>query len=515
MADSSPTTAGSFPHTRGARTGLADESLPARIIPAYAGSTPVSRSGPGSARDHPRIRGEHMSCWSATVTLPGSSPHTRGARPFSCRYLAPTRIIPAYAGSTGQGLGELRVGWDHPRIRGEHVEKAGETSLGTGSSPHTRGAPLVAYAVRGRHGIIPAYAGSTHGRAGELWRRGDHPRIRGEHAGSGASGLTSKGSSPHTRGARHRTAAPCARPRIIPAYAGSTLETVTCAMVHRDHPRIRGEHTAESVFGPIVTGSSPHTRGARRALRDRLLRAGIIPAYAGSTGACCSPPRGCGDHPRIRGEHPRRRASSPWRSGSSPHTRGALDQEVRDMRPRGIIPAYAGSTSRASTARRCARDHPRIRGEHPRARRSELCLAGSSPHTRGAHQRGVLHEPAEGIIPAYAGSTRQSRISIVSLLGSSPHTRGAPLSPHDAAPVRGIIPAYAGSTRRRSRRGSRPRDHPRIRGEHVRNRGGGSMTPGSSPHTRGAPLSPSVTLRWSRIIPAYAGSTSRASTGSA
>ena len=136
-----------------------------------------------------------------------------------------------------------------------------------------------------RHGIIPAYAGST--------------------PSSNAPRRTNTGSSPHTRGAR-------------------------CTTWHRrrtggDHPRIRGEH---SFYG--------HHAGAP---------SGIIPAYAGSTrvvknesgeplgssphtrGAPIRPnPRGSGrwDHPRIRGEHLTALRSTRWLTR--------------------IIPAYAGST---------------------------------------------------------------------------------------------------------------------------------------------------------------------------
>ena len=266
-----------------------------------------SRCYDKNCRDHPRIRGEHhaqlvvhrwvdgiipayagstFSMVSGSENLPGSSPHTRGAR--SPRPCSPPR--PA----------------DHPRIRGEH------------SVAHP--------AVRERPGIIPAYAGSTvrytilrSGRSGSSPHTrgapispstcprpcGDHPRIRGEHplaafcyklcfgiipayAGSTERGSRDdtlfRGSSPHTRGA--------------PTSGGAMPSR------REDHPRIRGEHAllgdpschgvgiipayagSTSAVERLVsqmTGSSPHTRGARRA------RQGGQPRLR--------------DHPRIRGEH--------------------------------------------------------------------------------------------------------------------------------------------------------------------------------------------------------------------
>ena len=263
--------------------------------------------------------------------------------------------------------------------------------------------------VAGAPGIIPAYAGST------------------KISVAQDSGLG--GSSPHTRGARSRGR------RRRPS--------------RRDHPRIRGEHEDKDFKQPhiqgiipayagstldvpgldlVVAGSSPHTRGAR---------VGAPP--------CIGEFR---DHPRIRGEH------RPVRLPGRP--------------PRGIIPAYAGSTffsdafsqagqgssphtRGAPTRRRCAgtrtRDHPRIRGEHREPR--------------------PVHAALDGIIPAYAGSTAMIAFSESPNSGSSPHTRGAPWS---------ACAATATGT-----------DHPRIRGEHY-----------------GISLD---SMLYARIIPAYAGST--------
>ena len=298
-------------------------------------------------------------------------------------------IIPAYAGST------------LPLVCSASVYK--------GSSPHARGAQLIDHALGGREGIIPAYAGSTHalqqrcaGAQGSsphargallislaFYRESkDHPRIRGEH-------VTLRGLRRRLRG-------------IIPAYAGSTVDTVPMSVV------------------PV--GSSPHTRGARsrqggrtRARRDhprirgehgiRADRAGgaqgIIPAYAGSTSSYRSP--------------------STWARGSSPHTRGAptsskgVAMDTRDhprirgerlriahrrLFRRGIIPAYAGSTSPTTSSEAAPGDHPRIRGEHSVVR--------------------VVEPVDRGIIPAYAGSTVISIWEGIKETGSSPHTRGAP-----------------------------------------------------------------------------------------
>ena len=156
-----------------------------------------------------------------------------------------------------------------------------------------------------------------------------------------------------------------------------------------------------------LTGSSPHTRGARQRLPLKQ--------------KCCR------DHPRIRGEHVKHLLCAGDKVGSSPHTRGALFTYV--------------------TVHIRKWDHPRIRGEH------QLTL--------------LVAVLPRGIIPAYAGSTIMNGIYTSERAGSSPHTRGAPAAPGTsaastrdhprirgehraqldvAAVLDGIIPAYAGST---------------------------------------------------------------------
>ena len=178
-----------------------------------------------------------------------------------------------------------------------------------------------------------------------------------------------------------------------------------------DHPRIRGEHRSRSDLHVYHLGSSPHTRGAPALLRASLPRPGIIPAYAGSTGASTGFSASSGDHPRIRGEHGLTVRLSTAGPGSSPHTRGALLSRQWGAVLPGIIPAYAGSTAAEIMEHLCTQDHPRIRGEHGLATLAHLRVLGSSPHTRGAlHASQCIRSPS-GIIPAYAGSTRAALCS--------------------------------------------------------------------------------------------------------
>ena len=254
--------------------------------------------------DHPRIRGEHPRAPVTIVHGAGSSPHTRGARGRRARGQPTSRIIPAYAGSTPRSKSPGGFFQDHPRIRGEHDVYDMVTARGRGSSPHTRGARRRPEQPVLERGIIPAYAGSTFATRRPRMSMPDHPRIRGEHGGCQAILVDSDGSSPHTRGARQTRRVGGDDVGIIPAYAGSTFDALVDGVDQMDHPRIRGEHVAEMFKFPLHPGSSPHTRGAPVSVERAVIKSAdhprirgehppspvvssnsgrIIPAYAGST----------------------------------------------------------------------------------------------------------------------------------------------------------------------------------------------------------------------------------------
>ena len=376
---------GSSPHTRGAPSSRMNSSKMRGIIPAYAGSTRSPRRARGWLPDHPRIRGEHGYFEVVVDPVQGSSPHTRGAQRLGGFLPRSARIIPAYAGSTSPTPPRSPTRTDHPRIRGEHLACDTELLLGEGSSPHTRGALRHSPRTDRRQRIIPAYAGSTSVDCPPTVAPADHPRIRGEHELKAYINRMRAGSSPHTRGAPSADVERVVRERIIPAYAGSTSPPGLPPEPSPDHPRIRGEHFQTFMADIAERGSSPHTRGARRHGHSAGRRQWIIPAYAGSTRGLTRDRRHRADHPRIRGEHVTAEWRPRTESGSSPHTRGARRSENRVGGHQRIIPAYAGSTQDGFTYMPEAGDHPRIRGEHHRLGCAGDFGQGSSPHTRGAH----------------------------------------------------------------------------------------------------------------------------------
>ena len=207
--------------------------------------------------------------------------------------------------------------------------------------------------------------------------------------------------------------------------------------------------------------------------------------------------------------------------------RGTLCNSMPMYSTLGIIPAYAGNTyAEVCVVRRCG-DHPRVCGEHDVLVDYEICHTGSSPRMRGTLHGVSAVLIIHGIIPAYAGNTlcstcklscwkdhprvcgEHSRDRLISMMssGSSPRMRGTLAARCHVAVLAGIIPAYAGNTWYGCRSGYSVRDHPRVCGEHWK------WTPlplrqfGSSPRMRGTQHDVHFIVIIAGIIPAYAGNT--------
>ena len=152
---------GSSPRVRGTLGRVQGGRPPRGIIPACAGNTRCSESAPCRGRDHPRVCGEHAHSFHELVHGLGSSPRVRGTLQRCYIPDMGEGIIPACAGNT---MGELRRDddrGDHPRVCGEHRQKARNLLATAGSSPRVRGTPGRRWCCELRPGIIPACAGNT------------------------------------------------------------------------------------------------------------------------------------------------------------------------------------------------------------------------------------------------------------------------------------------------------------------------------------------------------------------
>ena len=275
--------------------------------------------------------------------------------------------------------------------------------------------------------------------------------------------------------------------RLIPAHAG---KTVTCCTP----PHLRA-------------GSSPLTRGKRIMGQQAARGQGLIPAHAGKT-----------------------TSSSAWTPptwGSSPLTRGKPAIAGIAAKKGRLIPAHAGKTDLIGVERDLGEAHPRSRGENRPILAPWIGVAGSSPLTRGKLQTHLARTANRGLIPAHAGKTSRwerrrgcpwahprsrgenslMRASAAVVVGSSPLTRGK--RAHDTRFRRavGLIPAHAGKTNEPSFTALITGAHPRSRGENWWMPVARGLRAGSSPLTRGKHGGPTRRVTADRLIPAHAGKT--------
>ena len=135
------------------------------------------------------------------------------------------------------------------------------------------------------------------------------------------------------------------------------------------------------------------------------------------------------------------------------------------MRP-GITPAYAGNTPFIFLRCEPLWDHPRLRGEHTALGKKKKRRLGSPPPTRGTLGNATKQAISNRITPAYAGNT--------TIWNDNQFT---------------------------------DKDHPRLRGEHVKNKLFTSLFWGSPPPTRGTRFMTIWVMLMNGITPAYAGNT--------
>ena len=335
---------GSSPLARGLPPSPRAWTWVARIIPARAGFTRSRRFRACACGDHPRSRGGYLSRGRDLRAEAGSSPLARGLRILLRRNRLRIRIIPARAGFTSSRGFQAREHWDHPRSRGVYSRPEMVLLTMEGSSPLARGllTPVPDHTIVVR--IIPARAGfTTAGRLGFMSTK-DHPRSRGVYRSRRVAVRAASGSSPLARGLPIRHGEEHDPWGIIPARAGFTVFKRGNIVYGSDHPRSRGVYWSTRQFPGAIVGSSPLARGLRALWNEQYDIEGIIPARAGFTRYPRKGNDHNSDHPRSRGVYPFLMAFRTSGLGSSPLARGLLTRISVVPIVGGIIPARAGFT---------------------------------------------------------------------------------------------------------------------------------------------------------------------------
>ena len=236
------------------------------------------------------------------------------------------------------------------------------------------------------------------------------------------------GSSPRMRGTHARASPYTVAPGLIPTYAGNTEDEPGRTRMPRAHPHVCGEHACHSWLLRLLLGSSPRMRGTLLLTVLRVSSSGLIPTYAGNTAVARHLTPLAGAHPHVCGEHQSPVINDGRGRGSSPRMRGTpLDVDYPDE-GLGLIPTYAGNTTRGRAFSYLIRAHPHVCGEHDSSPSRRVSFQGSSPRMRGTRRLGFRCWRCRGLIPTYAGNTRAGARKH-GFSGAHPHVCGEhPLS---------------------------------------------------------------------------------------
>ena len=216
------------------------------------------------------------------------------------------------------------------------------------------------------------------------------------------------GSSPRGRG--KLGGVPCFPPRfrLIPAWAGKTCGGSGQHEGRWAHPRVGGENLVGEVAQNLFPGSSPRGRGKRSSFSVSCRPIRLIPAWAGKTGTGCGACSRGRAHPRVGGENRQALAQLDAAGGSSPRGRGKRQLPTKVVYARGLIPAWAGKTRQRVNCVTFGWAHPRVGGENPSGLSLGDDSSGSSPRGRGKLTLRHLPGPSGRLIPAWAGKTSRT-----------------------------------------------------------------------------------------------------------
>ena len=227
----------------------------------------------------------------------------------------------------------------------------------------------------------------------------------GENLGISAYDAQGQGSSPRGRGKRILDARFGGQVGLIPAWAGKTGAVQVETGKPRAHPRVGGENSTPLAASWAVMGSSPRGRGKRAHSLRLALQPGLIPAWAGKT-PCSRAPSGLPPaHPRVGGENLPDEIATCQAGGSSPRGRGKRHGPGPELSRGRLIPAWAGKTASNVVLASCAAAHPRVGGENLVIWRMSTRECGSSPRGRGKLPHRGSGRKAGRLIPAWAGKT--------------------------------------------------------------------------------------------------------------
>ena len=170
-----------------------------------------------------------------------------------------------------------------------------------------------------------------------------------------------------------------------------------------------GEKSTLNGNVPNSYGSPPHGRGKAEQELQEIAPARITPAWAGKSNCRFTFLAFWEDHPRAGGEKEKLRDAYALLMGSPPHGRGKVGLDGGLSEAVGITPAQAGKSKLALCTPSCPTDHPRACGEKNKELEGVWLPMGSPPHGRGKEASIFDDGQRLGITPAWAGKSPASQ----------------------------------------------------------------------------------------------------------
>ena len=171
----------------------------ARITPACAGTTGSGWPCTRSPRDHPRVCGNHSASNSSRSSISGSPPRAREPLLLQFVQILNFGITPACAGTTAHTSSIRTTARDHPRVCGNHCNRVSAYAFTSGSPPRVREPRRHVECNAVILGITPACAGTTVLIALRIEILEDHPRVCGNHTSTRPTISAGRGSPPRVR----------------------------------------------------------------------------------------------------------------------------------------------------------------------------------------------------------------------------------------------------------------------------------------------------------------------------
>ena len=295
------------------------------------------------------------------------------------------------------------------------------------------------------------------------------------------------------------------RRRSIPAWAGETPSANHCSRSALVYPRVGGGNVNQRPPSRPVGGLSPRGRGKPFDAGGRVDCGGSIPAWAGETSKKTTASMLSRVYPRVGGGNDKSCGSGWQGSGLSPRGRGKRPRARPSGRRRRSIPAWAGETQQTGPDRCRDRVYPRGgRGKRGSGAR-KTDSKRSIPAWAGETHWLTQKEAAGMVYPRVGGGNPGGRLGPGPVNGLSPRGRGKPAFLHARRLRRRSIPAWAGETATATARPLAMEVYPRVGGGNNVSALFGYRLDGLSPRGRGKLRGPSAGTATVTVYPRVGG----------